>query len=167
MLRLAILLGGMVLSLLPGQAAAQAVDTVTIGFLADGPYQRHAHLAQLLRDEIRDLLSDEFDVRTPAAAYIEADFTIGGIEAGLDRLLGDPDVDVIVAFGAISSHVAAHRQQLQKPVVAMVILSPEVRNYRASRWPKAAAVGRRTSAISLWPRTTKSEFLARSYRSPG
>ncbi len=126
MLRLAILLGGMVLSLLPGQAAAQAVDTVTIGFLADGPYQRHAHLAQLLRDEIRDLLSDEFDVRTPAAAYIEADFTIGGIEAGLDRLLGDPDVDVIVAFGAISSHVAAHRQQLQKPVVAMVILSPEL-----------------------------------------
>ncbi|MGD8700590.1 MAG: TolC family protein [Gemmatimonadales bacterium] len=123
--RLAMLLAGTLL-LLPGWAAGQGADTVTIGFLTDGPYQRQAYLGELLRDEIRDLLSGEFDVRMPAAAYVQANYTIAGIEAGLDSLLEMPDVDLIVTFGAISSHVAARRPQLRKPTVAMIILSPEL-----------------------------------------
>jgi outer membrane protein TolC len=116
------LLTAMALLLLPRSAYPQEADTVTIGFLSDGPFQRQAHLAQLLRDEITDLLSGEFTIRMPADANVEADFTIVGIEAGLDRLLGNPDVDLIVTFGAISSHVAAGRRDLQKPVVAAIIL---------------------------------------------
>jgi outer membrane protein TolC len=120
------LLSGIVLLLLPRPACPQGADTITIGFLADGPFQRHTHLAQLLRDEISDLLSDEFDIRMPATAYVEADYTVDGIERALDRLLDDPDVRFIVTFGAISSHVAARRPQLPKPVVAAIILSPEL-----------------------------------------
>lgn len=129
--RLAILLTGALL-LFPCRAAGQEVDTVTIGFLTDGPYQRQAYLGELLKDEIRDLLSGEFEVLMPAAAYVQANYTIAGIEAALDSLLEMPDVDIIVTFGVISSHVAAHRPLLQKPVVAVVILSPELQGIQVA-----------------------------------
>ncbi len=124
--RLAVLLAGLALIVCPGKATPQEPDTVTIGFLMDGPDQRQTYLVELLRSEIRDLLAAEFDLDMPAEASIQADYTIGGIEEGLERLLADPEVDVIVTFGAISSHVAARRPQLEKPVVAAVILSPEL-----------------------------------------
>jgi outer membrane protein TolC len=122
--RLAIILASLAVLLVPDPAPGQQARTVTIGFLADGQYQRHTYLGELLRREINDLLSGEFDVRMPAAVAVEADFTVEGIDSGLDRLLDDPEVDIIVAFGAISSHVAAGRRTLSKPVVAAVILDP-------------------------------------------
>jgi outer membrane protein TolC len=123
---LAVTLATLALAVLPGLASGQQASTVTIGFLSDGPYQRHSDLNGLLQREINDLLSGEFNVRMPAAASVEADFTLAGIEAGLDRLLADPEVDIIVTFGAISSHVAASRRSLSKPVVAAIILDPEL-----------------------------------------
>ncbi|HSG82040.1 MAG TPA: TolC family protein, partial [Gemmatimonadota bacterium] len=120
--RLATTLTALAFALLPGLAAGQQTRTVTIGFLADGPYQRHTYLTEILQREITDLLSGEFQVRMPAEAFVRANFTVDGIEDGLARLLDDPEVDIIVAFGAISSHVAAGRRTLTKPVVAAVIL---------------------------------------------
>jgi outer membrane protein TolC len=107
-------------------ASGQQTSTVTIGFLTDGSYQRHTYLFELLQGEINDLLSGEFDVRMPADATVEADFTVSGIEEGLDRLLDHTEVDLIVTFGAISSHLAAIRRDLAKPVVAAVILDPDL-----------------------------------------
>jgi outer membrane protein TolC len=124
--RFVVLLATVVLLGLPALAYPQTGDTVTIGLVADGPYTRYAHLRQLLQDEIRDLLSDEFELRIPASKYIEGDFTLDGVEAGLDRLLGDPGVDLVVTLGAIASHVAAGRENLAKPVVAAVIIDTEL-----------------------------------------
>lgn len=124
--RLVVLLTGLALTLLPGQASGQGTSTVTIGFLSDGPTPRHMHLTELLQDEIRGLLSGEFDVRMSADVTVEADFTVRGIEEALDRLLDHPEVDLIVTFGAIASHIAATRRNLAKPVVAAIILDQEL-----------------------------------------
>ena len=124
--RLSVLLTGVALTLLPGLASGQGTSTVTIGFLSDGPFPRHTYLTELLQSEISDLLSGEFEVRMPADATVEADFTLTGIQEALDRLLDDPQVDLIVTISAISSHVAAARGDLAKPVVATVILDQEL-----------------------------------------
>lgn len=124
--RLAATLSALALVLLPGLASGQQTRAVTIGFLYDGPYRRHAYLVELMQREITDLLSGEFAVRMPADAAVQGDFTLASVEAGLDRLLADPGIDIIVAFGAMSSHVAAGRRTLTKPVVAAVILDPEL-----------------------------------------
>jgi outer membrane protein TolC len=126
LLRRVTLLAVLAFLLLPDGTSAQTTDTVTIGFVADGRYLRHADLTELLQEEIRDLLSGEFIVRMPTSAYLEADFTIQGIEDALDSLLSDADVDIVVTFGAISSHVAASRRDLSKPVVATVVIDREL-----------------------------------------
>jgi outer membrane protein TolC len=126
MSRLEVLLTGLALVLSPGLASGQGTSTVTIAFLLDGPTPRHVQLNALVQGEIRGLLSGEFDVRMPADLTVEADFTVRGIEEALDRLLVHPEVDVIVIFGAIASHIAATRRNLAKPVVAAIILDQEL-----------------------------------------
>ncbi len=121
LLRLGAILACLTCLLLPDQASGQR-RAVTIGLVSDGPYQRHGYFTDFLESEILSLLSGEFDVRMPADVHLEGDWTLAGIQAALDRLLVDRSVDLIVTLGPISSHVAAQRQDLSKPVVTPLIL---------------------------------------------
>jgi outer membrane protein TolC len=113
----------------PGGAGAQSQrPVVTIGIVADGPWERHADLTELVRSEIIELLSNEFDVRLPSEKYAEADWTLAGVRGAIDRVLTDEDVDMVVTMGPIGSHEAASRADLPKPVIAPIILDAELQN---------------------------------------
>ncbi len=111
-------------SLLPIRAAAQRV--VTFGVVIDGNSFYNASFRPLLQNEIRDLLGGEFDVRFPDEKEVVADWTRSGIEAALESLLNDPDVDLVLTFGAIASQVAAEFGPLPKPVVAPFVLDAKL-----------------------------------------
>jgi outer membrane protein TolC len=57
---------------------------------------------------------------------IQGDWTVKSVRSALDRLLSDPEVDLIVALGLIISHEVAARGDLSKPVIAPFILDAEV-----------------------------------------
>ncbi len=115
----------------PASPAAAAVQEtpkprMTVGIVSDGPSDRHGPLLQLFREEILTLLSDDFDASVPTAKFIEADWTLAGVELAVSRLLADDEVDLVLALGVIASHVAAQRADLPKPVVAPIVLDEEL-----------------------------------------
>ncbi len=124
-----ILLALMAISLSAVETSAvqgRGPQPVTIGVVNDGPYLRLTRIHELFRTEIVQLLAGEFEPSFPAAKRIEGDWTLASIESALDRLLADPEVDIVLALGPVSSHVVAHRTNLPKPVVAPIIISAEL-----------------------------------------
>jgi len=101
-------------------------QSVVIGVVTDGPYERHPDLVERFRQEATALLSIDFDVRVPEDKVLAGDWTLAGIGGALDRLLLDPDVDAVVALGPLASHVAALRTNLAKPVIAAMILDSQI-----------------------------------------
>lgn len=106
---------------------------VRIGILIDGSAENDSpHLlrtrAQMLAsvtEEILALTKQEFDVRFPGAKQLEGYWDSEGIRQALDKLLEDPEVDLILAFGPFSTAEACTRTDLPKPVIAPFLIDLE------------------------------------------
>ena len=103
-------------------ASSQTIETVRIGLIIDGPWGEENQMLESIKREVHDLTAGEFDVQFPANKTIQADWTIGQIRNGLDRLLADPDVDLIITLGSISSNEVCQRMAFSKPVIAPYII---------------------------------------------
>ncbi|UCF20298.1 MAG: TolC family protein [Gemmatimonadota bacterium] len=114
------------LPLAPAAAQEQRGRTVIIGIVTDGTYERYRDLLDLFRNEAIELLSIDFDVRLPSEKLREGDWTLAGVESAIEQQLNDPEVDLVLTLGAISSHVAAQRRDLAKPVVTPIIIDAEL-----------------------------------------
>ena len=99
---------------------------VTIGVVRDGPSDQHPEITERFRQEILGLLSGDFNVSMPPEKDLQADWTLAGVAAAVDRLLSDPEIDVVLALGVMASHVAAQRRDLPKPVVAPIVIDAEL-----------------------------------------
>lgn len=93
-----------------------------IGIVLDGPWAREQHLIQVLQNEITELTSDEFDVRFPKDKILHGNWTLKGVNRAIDQQLRDPQVDLVIALGTVSSSEIARRKRLSKPVMAPVIV---------------------------------------------
>ncbi len=99
---------------------------VRIGVVIDGPWERNAEVEGLFQREILDLLRGEFEVVFPETARIVGDWTVATVESSLDRLLADPNVDIVLAMGIIASDRAFYRRELDKPLIAPFVLDAEI-----------------------------------------
>ena len=97
---------------------AQRPAVVHVAIVTDGPSERAAPLRALFLEELRALNRGEFDIQTPADLQLEADRTLSGARAALDRVLADPRTDLVITLGLLGSHAAAQRVTLPKPVLA-------------------------------------------------
>jgi outer membrane protein TolC/ABC-type uncharacterized transport system substrate-binding protein len=102
---------------------------VTIGTVIDGPGLGNEALRQLFESEILELTQAEFDVRFPDDKFITSDGTAAGARDGLERLMADPEVDIIISNGAIASHVALSIDRSRKPVIAPFVIDPEAQGF--------------------------------------
>ncbi len=123
-IRLLILLATPLL-FLPDDAPAQQtgrLPVVRIGFVIDGPWDRLMKTQAEFEEEIVDLLGGEFDVRFPETKQIMGNWTEKAVSDGINRLLADPKVDMVIALGVLASNDAAIRGDLPKPVLAPIVL---------------------------------------------
>lgn len=111
---------------LPTHVAAQPV--VHIGMVVDGPWETNQNVAASFQQEILALTEGEFDVRFPPDKLIMADWTLVRVQAALDQLLADPEVDLVIASGILASAAVSQRGPLPKPVIAPFILDRELQN---------------------------------------
>ena len=128
MIRLLILLSIPFL-FLPEDAPAQQrrnLPVVSIGFVFDGPWDRLKETQDLFEKEIADLLGGEFDVRFPETKQIMGNWTDKSVSDGINRLLADPQVDLVIALGVLASNDAAIRGDLPKPVLAPIVLDVDL-----------------------------------------
>jgi outer membrane protein TolC len=99
---------------------------VDIGVVVDGPWERNDLVADLVREEVLTLVGDEFQVRFPEEKMLTADWTEAGVRASLEQLLGDADVDIVLAMGSLASHLACTQPRLPKPVFAPFVLDMDL-----------------------------------------
>ena len=114
---------------LPDDVPAQQkrrLPVVRIGFVMDGPWDRLKQTQAEFEKEIADLLSGEFDVRFPETKQIMGNWTEKVTSDGINRLLADPGVDMVIALGVLASNDAAIRGDLPKPVLAPFVLDVEL-----------------------------------------
>ena len=111
---------------LPGvRSAAQPVRSLRIAIVTDGPWERNESIRSLLQKEIGDVVGSDARVSFPREKFAVGDWTLKGVRALNDRLLADPDVDMILGMGVIASQDLATRGPLPKPVIAPVVIDAE------------------------------------------
>ncbi len=126
---IATILLGVALAAATCHVSAQAerrLPVVRVAIVMDGPSERAAALRALFLDELRTVNRGEFDIQAPTTLQIEADRTLAGVRAALDRVFTDPRTDLVVTLGVLASHAAARRANLPKPVLAPFIADPQL-----------------------------------------
>ncbi len=110
-------------------AAGAEPPPVRVGIVIDGPWYRNDEIRELFETEIRGLLEGEFDARFPEDGQVVADWTLTGIESALDRLITDPELDMVLTLGGMASNIAVAKGAQPKPVIAPFVvdaLTPEL-----------------------------------------
>ena len=102
------------LPLLSGEAGERGVR---VGIVIDGPVTR-ADLIETFRQELIELMGEEFGLEVPEDAIVPSDYTSEGVRASLEALYADPKVDLVIALGLIASQEAAMRPHRPKPTFA-------------------------------------------------
>lgn len=116
-------------TLLPTSICAKSSPPqATIGILLDGPAQPEVEeIIQQLQQEITTLLKGDRSVQFEIKA-LGGDWTVDGVRSALDRCLEDRRIDLVITFGLLSSHEAASRESLAKPVIAPFIVDEKMQN---------------------------------------
>ncbi len=110
---------------------AHAQRIVRVGVILDGPWYRNAAVLAQFKEEILTLTKGEFDVRFEARHTLTADWSVRGVDRAIDRLMGEPSVDLVLAFGILAGNQVARRTSLGKPVIAPFVLDPKLQNLPA------------------------------------
>jgi len=108
---------------LEAQPSETGPRRVHIGVVTDGPTERDAGLETAFRREILALLEGEFEV---SDEVVDGDWTVSGVEAIFDRMLTDPEIDVVLTPGLIASSIAIQRGALPKPVIAPYVVDGQL-----------------------------------------
>lgn len=98
--------------------------TIQIGIVVDGPWERNKEVITLLEKEVSDVLAEDVGVRFPSDKILEGDWTVEGVRKLNDRLLSDPQLDILIGFGVFTSQDLCLRKALPKPVIAPVVIDP-------------------------------------------
>lgn len=99
---------------------------LTIGIIIDGPWERNEEVLKLFEKEITDLLENEYEVLFPTSKKIVGNWTVASIRKGVDKLLQDGEVNLILALGITASDEVCQRETLEKPVIAPFVVDDKL-----------------------------------------
>ena len=102
---------------------------IQIALIKDGPTQKEFLSEQSVRKEIVDLLGNEFNVVFVDSTKTTADWTLSGINRVLEQNYADPNVELIVTLGVVSSNEVAKRKSFPKPTIAAVTIDPAAQSF--------------------------------------
>lgn len=130
-----------ILMLLLAWVLPSRAETI-IGIVEDGPEPRSLVPVAQLETEIQALVGDEFDIRLPADKRLNGGWSLAGVRAAIQKLLDDPEVDIVIAMGLSASHQAARIEDLPKPVIAAFVADAQLQSFPAVRWQNRIASGK-------------------------
>ena len=111
---------------LGGAPAAAALPVVNVGVVVDGPWEGNLAMRARTQSEVLTLTEGEFDVRFPDELYLVGDWTSATAHQNLEKLLADPEVDIVITWGMLASHAVCCRGALPKPVIAPVMIDRSI-----------------------------------------
>lgn len=105
-----------------------AAKSITIGIINDNTAQPLIPIA-LIQEEINTLTAGEFVVQIPENKRLSGDGTLAGVRNRIKQQLADPQVDIIITLGLVSSQQIAQMPELNKPVIAAFVLDRELQGF--------------------------------------
>jgi outer membrane protein TolC/ABC-type uncharacterized transport system substrate-binding protein len=102
---------------------------VRVGVLIDGPAAREGISADALEHAAAEVYGDGLTLSVAPQTRLNGNWSVSALNAALDRLEADPQVDVVVTLGFAASHLVAHRAQLPKPTIAASVLDPALQTF--------------------------------------
>ncbi len=105
---------------------ARAAEVINIGIVTDGPVEQAGWSAALFKDELLALTKGDFNIRFPDSKQLDGGWSVKQITAALRQLQKDPEVDMVLALGYISSSVAGLSQRLRKPTFAPFVMDAKL-----------------------------------------
>jgi len=97
---------------------AYAAKQVTIGIVTDGQTTQAGWTTEQFKNELKVLAKGEFELSFPAAKQIDGTWSAKNIASAFQQLQDDPEVDMIMTLGYVSSAVAMINRSLHKPTFA-------------------------------------------------
>jgi len=114
-----LIISAVLLFLIPTTPFALAVN---IGIVFDGPSNLNLSTLEAYKKEIVDLTEDEFNITFLEQNILVSDWTASGVRGSIDKLLRDPNVNIVITLGIIGSTEISRRKKLPKPVIAPWII---------------------------------------------
>ncbi len=102
---------------------------VRVGVLIDGPSARDGISADTIEHAAAAVYGDGLTLAVAPQSSLNGDWNLSVLNAALDRLESDPQVDMVVTLGFAASHLAAHRTQLPKPTIAANVVDPLLQTF--------------------------------------
>jgi outer membrane protein TolC/ABC-type uncharacterized transport system substrate-binding protein len=99
---------------------------VIVGMLLDGRWEGDKFALDELILQCNELLRGEFDIKFPENKRLSGDWDLEKTHDYLMQLLNDPDVDLVIAYGEISSRLAVFTPDLSKPVIAPAAINAKL-----------------------------------------
>lgn len=124
-----VLIGLLGMFFISGIVHAQETETkkrASFGLILDSHNQRGVGFLDVVKREIRVLMDQEYDVRFDPENIIYTQYDNVKVGKAFDSMFANPDVDIILAFGVMSSAKAYQLQTLPKPVIAPFVVSTKL-----------------------------------------
>jgi outer membrane protein len=102
---------------------------VRVGVLIDGPAAREGISADTLEHAAAEVYGDGLTMTVAPQMRLNGNWNVSALNAALDRLEADPQIDVVVTLGFAASQLVAHRSRLPKPTIAASVLDPVLQTF--------------------------------------
>ncbi len=111
------LLFSLLFGVIGSATASEALPTVRVGIITDGPIMREHTFLNLIKDELRGSTSGSFTVEFPPDATVYGNWGKEGREEVVDDLLSRTDLNVVIALGIGVGAEICERTEISTPVV--------------------------------------------------
>ena len=101
---------------------------VRVGMVFDGPWSGNDQIRSLTAAELKALVGSEIDVRFPEESTLVGDWSFEATGDAVRSLLGDPSVDLVIAWGVLASQTACCVGTPEKPLIAPLIIDVDLQN---------------------------------------
>lgn len=101
-----------------------ALEPVRIALVSDGVGQNQDYYFQAIQRETQELLSEEFSLNF---LDFHGQWDLKSVEEALNRAFNNPEVDIIVTKGLLSSFLAMQRQDFPKPTVVPIVFHEQLK----------------------------------------
>lgn len=121
------------LALLSGTAWGQDGKLTRVGVVLDGKSEFYTNLAKEFGKETRALVDGEFVLQVDEENIIVCDFSKECVDKGLDKLLADENIDLVVGQGLLASNEILSRKKLSKPALAPFVIDPRAQGLEPTK----------------------------------
>ncbi|MEC7838666.1 MAG: TolC family protein [Chlamydiota bacterium] len=108
--------------------AEQKSEPICVALVTDGSSMLIDKVRDLFQKEIQDLLEGEYTITFCDEKEYSGDWTAKGIGALIDKAYSDPNIDIVISIGVISSQIISQREDFPKPSFAPFIIDDTIQN---------------------------------------